>query len=320
MAQTCQYLSQGYIANPDNCQSYGYCSGGQLLGNQTCNEGYLFNSYQGACMNATTVICSTNTDDICLNVPNNQIIADPDNCANFCQCINGKPSCNTCGSNLVFNPTLVQCVYPSQYSCPSGSICQLVPNNMFVGDPENCGNYIRCNNGAGASTKCPTATDKFDPIRGGCSPTYTCSSGGGGTTGPTTGPGVLSPLPNSAAACSAYSTTGAATQYFGDGQTCMGYYACTSASGPGAWSKCQTNLHFNPTRQECVSPLSYNCPYDRCGNMQGQFMAKAGCLEYYSCTNQTTVATAACTDPVYKYFDESKPGCTNVLPTYTICA
>lgn len=327
MNETCNYIVKGWIADPSSCQGWGYCSGGILQGTGKCNPGLLFDTTTGSCNNANAVTCYSTIADVCKNVVNPQLVSDPDNCNNACYCDgNGNYECQPCGQNQAFNPATSSCVWSSKYSCPADNICRLVPNNMFAGDPYACGNYISCVNGAGFSQPCANG-QYYNALTGNCQNADPCNANGNnpGST-PNAGLGVLTPLPTDVTKCSKSTGTVAKPQFIGDGKTCMGYYKCTSNKGPGTWDKCILGTHFNPVTAQCVTPYTYNCPYDRCANINQPFVTQVSvtdttCSSYLYCKTQTTQLAGGgkCPLPDYPFFDEVIGACIKTKPVYAIC-
>ncbi|XP_017475369.1 PREDICTED: peritrophin-44-like [Rhagoletis zephyria] len=311
MNETCAYYSQGYIANPDNCQAWGYCSGGILVANGTCPTGYLYDSYKAICNYASQVQCSTSVNDTCANLADPGIIANPSNCNQYCTCINNVVTgCKSCPADQLYNPSTRACEYG--YQCPTDSVCRLVKNNAFVGAPNSCGQFIRCLDGTGTAASCSTGF--YNQLTGNCQSTNPCSATNTDT--------ATTPAP-STAACASYNSTKGGVQYFSDNSTCYGYYTCSSETGSGLWRSCEFATHFNGTIEKCVSPASCSCTFNRCGNINLQFVTKAysECKEYYVCNNQqqTSTTASACPNANFPYFDEINAGCVPVKPTYPIC-
>lgn len=328
MQETCSYFSEGYIGDPTNCQGWGYCSGGLLLKTGMCGSGLLYDSARGMCNWASSVTCTSTLTNVCANMVDNAYVADPNNCQGYAFCSNSKVMQTfNCPTNQVFNPLTETCVWSSspQNNCAANSICRLVQNNKFVGDPTACGNYIRCQNGAGVrgpnglvSQQCTTDGTMFNPIKGGCDPNYKCNVDPGVPGVPNT-PNV--PSTNSTVCAAYYNTNTKGVQYFSDGQTCYGYYVCKDATSKGTWGSCDFALHFNPAKSLCVTPWTYACPYDRCGNLNLSFVAKLGCQTYSICSNQRSVGSGDCaaSNPDFAYFDEVGGGCVAAEPAQDIC-
>lgn len=324
MSETCAYLASGYIANPDDCQSYGYCNNGELVGTKKCADGFLFDTKLGYCNYAANVKCSSKLASTCSNIDSPLYVADPDDCSQACYCNgNGKYSCVKCPQSQYFNPNTRACVWSKDYSCPADSICRLVVDNSFVADPIICGNYFSCYGGSGLSTQCDSGY-WFNAKTGNCENVNICE-GSAVTPAPGVGPGVQNNLPSSKAACSAYVPQPEGQSYFvSDGETCMGYYVCDDATGPGTWHKCPMGSHFSQADQKCVTPYTVKCTHDRCANINQQYVSAIGCSSYQFCSNQTNIPaygnSCAVLNPKFPYFDEFLGSCVNEIPSYAICS
>ncbi|XP_075162518.1 peritrophin-44 isoform X2 [Haematobia irritans] len=324
MSETCKYYAKGYIADPDNCQGYGYCSGGQLIGTGECADDLLYNPATGACDYADKVQCMSKLESKCSVTADPTYVADPEDCTRACYCNNGTYTCVKCPDNQLFNPSTRACVWSKQYSCPANSICRLVPNNKFVGDPNNCGNYMQCVGGAGTSKECPdglyyNATENMCISSNPCTGVPTSSP-------PAAGPGVLTNLKDNPSACTdgyKQPAVGADAYFVSDGQTCFGYYVCESASGDGKWFKCPKSTHFDESKQQCVTPYAVACTHDRCGNIDQNFVADIGCKSYTYCVTETkqSYGGGLCSslNANYAWFDESQEACVNKDLAYAIC-
>ncbi|CAD7005110.1 peritrophin-44 [Ceratitis capitata] len=311
MTQTCAYYPEGYIANPSDCQAWGYCKGGLLIAEGKCGTGMLYDSEKGICNYASQVQCKTSLVDICKNLQDAGHIADPNDCSSYCYCSNQTlVGCASCPTNQLYNPTLGQCNY--DYQCPTDSVCRLVKNNAFVGAP-TCGKYIRCLDGTGDEASCAN-NYYFNRLTGYCEKTNSCDSSSPASSTQTT-------LAPDASICSTSYTVTSGEQYISDGKTCFGYYSCSSKSGSGSWRACPYTMEFDSTTSTCVQANQNVCLLNRCENINLQFVTAPNteCKSYYICNGSQQSATAtACKSP-YSYFDEVIQKCTDVAPSYPIC-
>ncbi|XP_046868016.1 peritrophin-44 [Drosophila willistoni] len=358
MDQMCaQWWDTGYIGNPSNCRAWGYCQGQKLVSWGTCKTGLVYNSQTGACANASTTICSTSIEETCQAAKSPVYVANPNNCTQYGYCFgNGTYGIGDCPTNQMFMANATACRYAT--TCPQDTICRFMKSDIFVGNPNNCGSYLQCINGAAVPGTCPDKYPNYNAATGRCELTSTCSDSGTNTDSTT--------HPNATTVCQQYvtvkaladgdttttttteatttttekttatttdgtgstgddetsttegSSTTSATQYFTDNTTCSGYYACTSYSAVGSWNACKQGTHFNPTLKQCVSPAAYDCPYNRCNNMDITFMTQIDtkCNTYVNC-NTLVNGTCPTDNP---YFNEVRGYCQNTDPGYTICA
>ncbi|KAH8295873.1 hypothetical protein KR018_005297 [Drosophila ironensis] len=103
-----------------------------------------------------------------------------------------------------------------------------------------------------------------------------------------------------------------------DHATCFGYFNCYSMESVGIWNQCPSGTHFNPNANQCVSPATYQCPYNRCNNQNRANMVilKTECRKYQVCATGK-IQSCPISAP---YYDEVNQACTNILPPYAVCA
>ncbi|KAH8303646.1 hypothetical protein KR018_009426, partial [Drosophila ironensis] len=310
MDEMCAQWSQsGYVGNPSNCRAWGYCQGQKVVAWGTCPNDYVYNSQLGACDYANRTICQTSAVSTCAAATSPMYMADPNNCNQYAFCDGqGNVDYGNCGSNAVFYANNQTCAYNTV--CPQTNICQFMQNDIFVGDPNNCGSYIACNKGYGTPGTCPS-TYTYNLQTGNCQTTNQCGENGSNTG--TSNEGQFSVGYQNTTVC-ASATAGA---FINDSSTCYGYYYCATAEGVGVWNSCPTGTHFNPSISQCVSPAAYACPYNRCGNVNASFMTQYNttCNDYIVCSSLTS---GACQTPNL-YFDEVNGICTSATLNYTIC-
>lgn len=319
MDETCKYINDGFIADPTDCQGYGYCKNGTLITTGICPKNYIYNSKDGTCDYPSRSECSVaSIESICKYVINGDIFADPNNCNQYCQCTNGVPVCNTCPLHQVYNENSKRCVWSSDpdVKCKSNSICRLVQNGVFAGKPGECKKYELCVDGTGTEGSCKDPY-YFNGLTGRCEQDNgTCVDGSGNNSGgesaPNSGVGINNRLPDDKTKCSSYgsiTTQTSTTKFVPDGQTCFGYYSCVDATGPGIWNKCPLGLHFNKDTGECVTPYTVQCTHDRCGNINQPFVGKLGneCKDYLICKDQVQTDSGEC--PQGLYFNEFSGTC-----------
>lgn len=324
MEETCKYIQSGWIADPTDCQSYGYCEDLELKGIQKCPEGAYYNPDMGVCQ--YTKACRFNVATMCQGVADATLFSHPDNCTEYVYCQNGAPNVGACPRYQTFDSSKNECVY-SQNACSAQSICRLVQDNVFAADPKNCGNYVACQKGAGVSTQCPVVNGVqlyFSQVSNACQSTKYCVNNDNGNTNT----GDQPPPAPDASKCTA------AGEFISDEATCYGYFKCTDVGKVGDWLKCPAQTHFNPENQNCVTPYTYKCTKDRCGNMDAAFMGSAesnDCKNYLNCKNNAYIY--ASTDSTFMgvacnkdyYFNEYTQQCVPNNPAasdpnYKLCS
>ncbi|SPP84711.1 peritrophin-44 isoform X2 [Drosophila guanche] len=309
-----QWSGSGYVGDPADCHGWGYCQGQKLVSWNKCPNGRVFNAPTSTCGFANSTICTTSAVATCTAAKSPMYVAVPSDCNQYGYCFgNGSIGYGNCGAGGVYAANNNTCVWGP--TCPQDTICRFMKNDIFVGDPNNCGSYLQCNNGYGTPGQC--GTGKFyNPGNGMCQGTNPCT-GESGNSG--SNPGTTYTVGQSVAAvCTGGTAIAPATTFFmPDKQTCYGYFYCTTAAGNGVWNACLTGTHFDPDTQKCVSPASVDCTYNRCGNVNSPFMAVSGqnCKQYEICSSG---ATAYCPSS-NPFYDEVHNICTKDKPAYTIC-
>lgn len=314
-----QWSGYGYIGNPSNCHAWGYCKNQEVVAWGTCPNGLVFNAQAGSCDYANTTVCSTSAVETCSNVKSPMYVANPLNCTEYAYCDGtGQISYGDCGTGGVYSASSTKCIWGP--ACPQDTICRFMLSNIFVGDPNQCGNYINCVNGYGTSEKCSsTANPYYNKATGNCQSTNPCTgedSNSGNSDQFTVGQ-------TNATACDeeAFNAADPLTangesvdyRYVSDGVTCYGYYYCAAVNATGYWNQCPTGTQFNAGK--CVSPASFVCTHNRCGNVNNPFMADEGCKNYTICSSGIT---GSCPTNA-PYYDEVNNICTTKIPDYAIC-
>ncbi|XP_017157112.1 peritrophin-44 isoform X2 [Drosophila miranda] len=309
-----QWSGSGYVGNPADCTGWGYCQGQKLVSWNTCKNGLVFNAQTSTCGFANSTICTTSAVATCTAAKSPMYVAVLDDCNKYGYCFgNGSIAYGSCGTGGVYAAYSNACIWGS--ACPQDSICRFMKNDIFVGDPNNCGSYLLCNNGYGTPGSCPTNMF-YNAASGNCQSTDTCT-GSSGSSGSNTGSSYTVGQEVSGVCKDGVAIGSNTTFYVNDTITCYGYFYCTSTTADGIWNSCLTGTHFDPTTQKCVSPAAYACPFNRCGNVASPFMAviNTNCTEYEICSNS---ATNYC-PTTNKYYDEVHNICTTSALNYTIC-
>ncbi|KMZ00704.1 peritrophin-44 isoform X2 [Drosophila simulans] len=322
MSDLCkQWSGIGFIGNPSNCRAWGYCKNQEVVSWGTCDGDLVFNAQTGSCASPNTTACSTSAVKTCASVKSPMYVANPLNCTEYGYCDGtGQISYGDCGTGAVFSASSRSCVWGP--ACPQDSICRFMLSNIYVGDPNQCGNYINCVNGYGTSAKCSsTANPYYNRVTGLCQSTNPCT-GEGSNSGNSDQFTVGQPS-STACAKTAFDASPELTvngesvtyRYVSDGSTCYGYYYCADADATGYWNQCPTGTQFNVKAGKCVSPASFVCTYNRCGNVNNPFMAVKGCTSYTICSSGLT-GNCPTASPFY---DEVNNICTTTKPEYEIC-
>ncbi|XP_030571392.1 peritrophin-44 [Drosophila novamexicana] len=321
MNQICSYWpGSGYIGDPSDCHSWGYCKNNKLSAKGECPNGLFYDAQSGTCQQAHLVRCAPQYWELCAQRRRGEYVSDPLDCRKYKQCDEegGKIEENYCAGGYVFSNRLQTCV-SSANGCAEEtlSICGYVQNGTTLGDPLNCGLYLECQSGTGIRRAC-TAARYYNHNTGRCQTTRPnhCPSDENSYK-----PANYPPPAMDASVCTDfYQDNHSGIQLITDAQTCHGYYTCGSKYVLGIWHSCPHGTHFQWWSQKCVTPESYSCPYDRCGNLNSSLVAgiNSGCSEYIYCQDQTSQQIGKCPEEL-PYFDEKRGACIRDFPNYTVC-
>ncbi|XP_030571035.1 peritrophin-44 isoform X2 [Drosophila novamexicana] len=298
-----QWSGTGYVGNPTDCTSWGYCKNQQLVATGTCTKGEVYEPQSQSCQYASTTPCTTSAKETCSALKTAGFVAEPSDCTKYTYCFgNGKSETQTCPTGQMYAANNNSCVWGP--TCPQDTLCRFMPNNIFVGDPTNCNQYLQCINGYGVSGTCPTGFPYYNAVNNVCQKTNTC-------TGNNNGGVTTSTPPVTNIACTD------AKPFTKDGATCYGYLYCADGAEESVWGSCPFGLEFDEDAQACISPAATVCAFDRCQNTNLTYAAVAGsdCRKYTYCP-ANTVGTCP-TD--FQYFDEVIGKCVGTQPTQAIC-
>ncbi|EDV97209.1 GH16715 [Drosophila grimshawi] len=325
MVKICSYWpGTGYIGDSSDCQGWGHCANNKLTARGQCPDSRFFDVYSGTCQQAHLVRCAPQHWELCAKRQSGEYVADPLDCRKYKICddewhSDADDELNYCAEGYVFSNSLQTCV-SNVGGCPQETldICAFMPNGNTLGDPLNCGLYKECQNGMGIPQAC-TAARYYNYKNGRCQlirPKH-CPSGEGDSYRPARNP---PPLTDVSVCAKFYQDDTLGVQHISDAQTCYGYYTCNFRNAVARWHSCPWGTHFQWWSQKCVSPESYSCPYDRCGNLNAPFVSaiNSGCTEYISCRNQISHRLAKCPED-YPYFDEKMGECVEYSLNYTVC-
>ncbi|EDV96593.1 GH15114 [Drosophila grimshawi] len=303
MEDMCQQWSEnGYIGNPSDCTGWGYCQSQQLVSYGYCAQGQVYDPQSSTCKFNTNTACTTSAVQTCSVLTTPGFVADPTDCTQYAYCFgNGKYQMQSCPTGQQYAANNNTCVWGP--SCPQNNICRFMKNNIFVGDPDNCGQYLQCVEGYGVWGQCKN-NQYYNAALGSCQANDPCEDTPGNDS-----PGNLPP--KGPANCEGIST------FSPDSATCYGYFYCESTTSSPVWGTCPFGLEFDSESSQCVSPISTSCTYNRCANTNLTYAAVSytGCKQYTYCP---TGQTAYC-QPGYEYFDEVAGRCVTTQPWYTIC-
>ncbi|XP_017059382.1 uncharacterized protein LOC108100140 [Drosophila ficusphila] len=128
--------------NPDDCAGYLECVNGTWV-NQICSDGNYFNSTQNKCV--------VDTCGVCVNCTEGNEKEDPNDCASFLICLNGKYVSKSCPSGEYWDSEIGKCEL-DEGQCNPTPPCKEGETEV---DPTDCAGYLICSNGILYPQSCP---------------------------------------------------------------------------------------------------------------------------------------------------------------------
>lgn len=135
MATACAGVpNEMFVRNAMSCADYFHCSD-EIPSTGRCPPTFFFDPITQSCDIDYSVDCT-----ICSPF-GMQNIEDPNDCRRYYRCIAGQRSHQTCGDNLVFDPSAGDCNVGNPEHCSAyNSVCKSFSNIRFlrIGDPNDC--------------------------------------------------------------------------------------------------------------------------------------------------------------------------------------
>ncbi|KAH8362862.1 hypothetical protein KR084_002035, partial [Drosophila pseudotakahashii] len=219
-----QICAEGELqADADDCAAYLNCIGGVLV-KEKCPNGSYFESIFKLCQVDENGVCSSTSSDC----TEGEVQVDPNNCANYLNCQNGKLESKSCPTGAYFEPTLKTCIVDISGVCVEPVKCTDGQTQL---DPNNCAGYLKCINGEMVEDQCPSGT-YYDRKLDAC-------------------------LVDTEGICVTkiqLCTEGVRKE---DPQDCAGYTQCVRGRSENL--KCAFGSYFNETQGECLIDLERVC-------------------------------------------------------------
>ncbi|XP_067643289.1 peritrophin-44 [Eurosta solidaginis] len=311
---TCSLLSNGIrIKDPDNCNSWITCIEGAPH-NGTCASELFYDRNTQTCVNATSIKCISNNPCAPLDSASG-FTADPYTCNGYYYCNEGVGTRGACGTDYNFDPNRTDCVrgYVCGVQIAPDSYCNILPDGVFIKNPNTCNGYQLCWHSEVLNLTCPKGY-YYNALKGDCD--YTTDV--------------------KCAEAITYTPPAAATEFCGhtgifvsDRESCNGYYYCavSSDSASGIELKhgvCPNGRFFCAENGgECVPRINVVCSYNRCVGSDSNSIVLAnvsndGCHGYTICQGGMVIGNGTCPDD--GYFDELTQICTNEVVDFPACA
>ncbi|XP_058065499.1 uncharacterized protein LOC131215132 [Anopheles bellator] len=179
----CDGLPNGAIPHPTECVSYIACKDGQMIV-WLCPPGYVFKESLGLCAIGNTELCTLLDDGVCSGLPDDTILAHPNECHLFLRCSWGHPLLEQCPVGEILFAEQQFCVPGAVDTCqrhPVESMCQGVQDDTIYPHPDGgCTEYVVCTGDQPGVGSCG-AGHIFHAPSGSCRPgnTDTCRLLGG---------------------------------------------------------------------------------------------------------------------------------------------
>ncbi|KAH8379326.1 hypothetical protein KR009_004188, partial [Drosophila setifemur] len=304
---TCGLVINGTKMNdPRACNAWIECVDG-LPVSGTCATGLFYDRESEKCLSSDSVKCVSS--DPCAQQPNG-FTADPYSCNGYYYCLNGKGTHGACNTGMNFSPGTEDCI--RNFPCPAkmdpDSICNILPDGVFIKDTTNCNGWQMCWDGQVLNGTCP-GTFYFSASKAECEYPQDVECD-------------FIPVPDIAES----GVCPKAGVFVSDNRTCNGYYYCQElADGEMALEHgvCSDGRFFLATDGgSCVPRSKVKCDYDRCvglGNSTIQLANESddGCRGYSICQDGVVIGQATC--PQGEYFDEVTQRCSTQVISYPAC-
>ncbi|XP_054734748.1 peritrophin-44 [Anastrepha obliqua] len=312
--EICSLLSNGTrIKDPRACNAWITCIEG-IPYNGKCADDLFYDRNTYSCVDPNSIKCISSNPCAALNGASG-FAADPYSCNGYYYCSKGVGTHGECETGFNFNSGTTDCIrgYPCVLTMDPDSYCNIVPDGVFIKDPDNCDGYQLCWKEEVLNRTCPTGY-YYSAINGVCD--YPWDVECAFTTSTTTAP----------TATSFCNKTGI---FVSDGRSCNGYYYCRASSSSASGIElqhgtCPTGRFFDEANDgECVPRTSIVCEYNRCVGFAGDSIELAnetndGCHGYTVCQDGVAIGNGTCPDN--GYFDELTQRCTSEVISFPACA
>ncbi|XP_017059374.1 peritrophin-44 [Drosophila ficusphila] len=303
----CELVVNGTKMNdPRACNAWVQCVDGSPVGG-TCGTGLFYDRESQECLTSSSVKCLSS--DPCAALPTG-FAADPYSCNGYYYCKDGKGTHGVCNTGMNFNPGTQDCIrdFPCTDKMDPDSYCNILPDGVFVKNPNNCNGYQMCWDGQVLNGTCP-GTFYFKSSTAECDYQQDVEC----DVTPVTDVVEKGVCPESGG-------------FISDNSTCNGYYYCKPmADGEFTLEhgECSDGRFFLASDGgACVPRSKVKCDYDRCvglGNSTIQLANESddGCRGYSICQDGVVIGQGTC--PQDEYFDEVTQRCTTQVITYAAC-
>ncbi|ELU12808.1 hypothetical protein CAPTEDRAFT_35459, partial [Capitella teleta] len=160
------------VADPDDCKKYFQCLNNQWA-HFTCPGDSTFDSKANAsswCCFSLVAHPSTdpcNRPPLCLSGNDSELVADPDDCEKYFQCLNNQWAHFTCPGDSTFDSKANACATNHGNCFPACPVYTGASTVSATPDPDDCEKYFQCLNNQWAHFTCP-GDSTFDSKANAC--------------------------------------------------------------------------------------------------------------------------------------------------------
>ncbi|XP_053685795.1 uncharacterized protein LOC128735329 [Sabethes cyaneus] len=174
--EICDELPTGVFPYPDDCTKFVQCKDGETVV-VDCQPAEVFNPRISECAPGDAETCVL-FDEVCANQRDGTLVGHPNHCAAYITCINETAEVHFCPINKIFRADMQFCVPGNNETCvftPLEQMCVDIPFGTIYPHPDDCTQYVRCENNAANNVSCP-ANHIIEPRTIQCVPgdTETC--------------------------------------------------------------------------------------------------------------------------------------------------
>lgn len=159
----CQLVETGTkLPSLDNCQTYYTCLANGGYQEDNCLSSQAFNKNTQSCQAASMVGCTAGAANPCEN-KNDGWVQDPSNCVNWIYCSKQQQSgSGSCPVGQYFSNDKGQCIWGQCTNMDDtngeltevANLCELMANNKYFGDFEECNAWHMCIDGTMKNGTC----------------------------------------------------------------------------------------------------------------------------------------------------------------------
>ncbi|XP_055531884.1 uncharacterized protein LOC129722460 [Wyeomyia smithii] len=155
----CDLMTNGIFPHPEECTKFVQCSG-SITTIVDCQQGEIFNPRISGCAAGDTENCLL-LDTLCNGQRDGVLLSHPNYCSSFIRCSGNAASLQNCPLGRIFRSDMQFCVPGNQETCeftPLEAMCENIQFGTIFPHPEDCTQYVRCQNGQSVSVSCPDHT------------------------------------------------------------------------------------------------------------------------------------------------------------------